>query len=157
MTGNQLTSKSSVQAYISALEQGCRCVERKQIIHHLRLKLLLFYSYYKKIDSLNIAVDLWDGNHGDPVIYHGRTMTSIITLQDVLIHAIKPFAFKTSAYPVILSLESHLSAKQKRRLAFMLKDILGGILSIKQISSCGLFSLRFLFMITRFALYGSRR
>ena len=29
LTGNQLTSKSSVFAYISALEQGCRCVERE--------------------------------------------------------------------------------------------------------------------------------
>lgn len=74
-----------------------------------------------------VIVDLWDGNNGDPVIYHGRTMTSIITLQDVLISAIKPYAFKTSPYPVILSLESHLSAKQKGRLAFMLKEILGGI------------------------------
>ena len=56
-------------------------------------------------------------------------MTSIITLKDVLTEAIKPYAFKTTPYPLILSLESHLSAKQKARLAFMLKDILGGIIS----------------------------
>lgn len=65
------------------------------------------------------------------MIYHGHTMTSIITVQDVLINAVKPFAFKSSPYPVILSLESHLSAKQKGRLAFMLKDILGGTWSFQ--------------------------
>ncbi|KAI9551573.1 hypothetical protein GHT06_021906 [Daphnia sinensis] len=100
LKGNQLTSKSSVQAYIKALEQGCRCVE----------------------------LDLWDGPAGDPVIYHGRTLTSELKLTDVLNEAIKPYAFKASPYPLILSLECHLSNKQSKRLAFLLKDILGDML-----------------------------
>ncbi|EFX81685.1 hypothetical protein DAPPUDRAFT_317364 [Daphnia pulex] len=100
LKGNQLTSKSSVQAYIKALEQGCRCVE----------------------------LDLWDGPAGDPIIYHGRTLTSQVMLTDVLMDAIKPYAFKVSPYPLILSLESHLSKKQTRRLAFLLSDILGDML-----------------------------
>ncbi|XP_057378966.1 1-phosphatidylinositol 4,5-bisphosphate phosphodiesterase delta-4-like isoform X2 [Daphnia carinata] len=100
LKGNQLTSKSSVQAYINALEQGCRCVE----------------------------LDLWDGPAGDPVIYHGRTLTSELKLIDVLNEAVKPYAFKTSPYPLILSLECHLSNKQTKRLAFLLKDVLGDML-----------------------------
>lgn len=71
-------------------------------------------------------MDLWDGPAGDPIIYHGRTLTSEVTLTDVLNDAIKPYAFKASPYPLILSLECHLSKKQTRRLAFLLNDILGG-------------------------------
>ncbi|KAK4035493.1 hypothetical protein OUZ56_027580 [Daphnia magna] len=100
LKGNQLTSKSSVQAYIRALEQGCRCVE----------------------------LDLWDGPAGDPIIYHGCTLTSELRLTDVLNEAVKPYAFKASPYPLILSLECHLSNKQTKRLAFLLKDILGDML-----------------------------
>ena len=71
-------------------------------------------------------MDLWDGPDGDPVIYHGHTLTSQITLKDVLNDAIKPYAFKASPYPLILSFECHLSTKQRSRLAFLLKEILGG-------------------------------
>ena len=73
-----------------------------------------------------MLVDLWNGPNGEPIIYHGYTMTTIINLKDVLTEAIKPYAFKASPYPLILSLENHLSSRQKGRCAFMLKDILGG-------------------------------
>jgi phosphatidylinositol phospholipase C delta len=80
-----------------------------------------------------LIVDLWDGPAGDPIIYHGRTLTSQVMLTDVLMDAIKPYAFKVSPYPLILSLESHLSKKQTRRLAFLLSDILGGRQVIHQV------------------------
>jgi len=40
-------------------------------------------------------VDCWDGSDGDPVIYHGYTLTSKILFQDV-IRAIRDYAFVTS-------------------------------------------------------------
>lgn len=112
-----------MQAYISALEQGCRCVERL-----LKKETDSFSSLFDCMlkHFLSYTVDLWDGPNGDPIIVHGRTLTSEIMLTDVLNDAIKPYAFKASPYPLILSLECHLSDKQSKRLAFLLKDILGG-------------------------------
>lgn len=76
LEGDQLTGRSSVNAYISALTKGCRCVE----------------------------LDCWDGPDGEPVITHGRTLTSRVALADV-VRAIRDYAFAASPFPVILSLE----------------------------------------------------
>lgn len=72
------------------------------------------------------AVDLWDGDDGEPIIYHGHTLTSKITLADVLRDGIKLYAFEASPYPVILSIENHLSLDQQRTMVKLMKDILGG-------------------------------
>ena len=48
---------------------------------------LLFYVYF--------TVDCWDGSDGEPVIYHGYTLTSKILFRDV-IQAVRDYAFKTS-------------------------------------------------------------
>ena len=80
LTGNQLTGKSSVDGYISALKQGCRCLE-------CRFKGDTF------IDSEEIyTVDCWDGDDGEPIIYHGHTLTTKILFKDV-IAACKEFGF----------------------------------------------------------------
>ncbi|KAJ4448618.1 hypothetical protein ANN_00008 [Periplaneta americana] len=100
LTGNQLSGESSVEGYIDALKRGCRCVE----------------------------LDCWDGPEGDPIIYHGYTLTSKILFRDVLVDAIKPYAFYTSEYPVILSLENHCSEQQQEVLAKHLRDILQDML-----------------------------
>jgi len=71
-------------------------------------------------------VDVWDGSNGEPVIYHGHTLTRSLLVKDVLTDAIKPFAFKASQYPLILSIENHLSADQQDILAKYFKDILSG-------------------------------
>lgn len=61
---NQLTGKSSTQAYINVFNKGCRCVE----------------------------IDCWDGANDEPVVYHGHTLTSKILFKDV-IQTIKDHGF----------------------------------------------------------------
>ncbi|XP_012920922.1 1-phosphatidylinositol 4,5-bisphosphate phosphodiesterase delta-4 isoform X3 [Heterocephalus glaber] len=100
---DQLCGQSSVEGYIRcsgvekrALKRGCRCVE----------------------------VDVWDGPSGEPVVYHGHTLTSRILFKDV-VATVAEYAFQTSDYPLILSLENHCSWEQQQTLAQHLTEILG--------------------------------
>ncbi|XP_059489127.1 1-phosphatidylinositol 4,5-bisphosphate phosphodiesterase delta-4-like isoform X2 [Neocloeon triangulifer] len=105
LTGNQLSGESTVEGYINALMRGCRCVE----------------------------LDCWDGPKGEPVVYHGFTLTTKIMFHDILSDAIKPYAFRKSDYPVILSLEVHCSAEQQARMAHHLASILGDMLYLEPV------------------------
>uniref|UniRef100_A0AAR2JXM2 Phosphoinositide phospholipase C n=1 Tax=Pygocentrus nattereri TaxID=42514 RepID=A0AAR2JXM2_PYGNA len=96
---DQLKGRSSVEGYIQALKRGCRCLE----------------------------IDCWDGSSGEPVVYHGHTFTSKILFKDV-INTVAKYAFKTSEYPVILSIENRCSVEQQKVMAQLLKDILGDML-----------------------------
>uniref|UniRef100_A0A8C6LHE2 Phosphoinositide phospholipase C n=1 Tax=Nothobranchius furzeri TaxID=105023 RepID=A0A8C6LHE2_NOTFU len=93
---DQLRGQSSVEGYIRALNRGCRCVE----------------------------VDCWDGANGEPIVYHGHTLTSKILFKDV-VNAVLNYAFKVSEYPVILSIENHCCVEQQRVMAQHLNHILG--------------------------------
>ncbi|XP_039925901.1 1-phosphatidylinositol 4,5-bisphosphate phosphodiesterase delta-4 isoform X2 [Hirundo rustica] len=95
-TEDQIRGHSSIEGYIRALKRGCRCLE----------------------------VDCWDGPNGEPMVYHGHTFTSKIPFREV-VSTLGKYAFKTSDYPVILSLENHCSMEQQEVLAQQLKDILG--------------------------------
>ncbi|XP_073329643.1 1-phosphatidylinositol 4,5-bisphosphate phosphodiesterase delta-4 [Pagrus major] len=96
---DQLRGHSSLEAYIQALKRGCRCVE----------------------------VDCWEGSDGEPVVYHGHTLTSKIIFRDV-VSTLKEYAFKTSDFPVILSLENHCGVEQQTVMARHLSQILGNTL-----------------------------
>ena len=101
LLSHQLKGESSTQAYLNAFQKGCRCVE----------------------------LDCWDGEKGEPIIYHGHTLTTKIFFADV-IQLIKDYAFVKNPYPVLLSIENHCSKKQQDRMAELFKSILGDLLYI---------------------------
>lgn len=96
LVGRQVAGQSSVEAYISALCKGCRCVE----------------------------VDCWDGNDGYPVVMHGRTLTSQVSFQDVF-STISKYAFVKSHFPLVISLEVHCSAPQQAIMADIIRQTCG--------------------------------
>ena len=85
LLGRQVKGDTSVEGYISTLIKGCRCVE----------------------------IDCWDGEGGRPIVTHGRTMTTKIPFEDCVV-TIGKYAFHSSPYPVIVSLEVHCNPDQQR-------------------------------------------
>ena len=71
------------------------------------------------------TVDCWDGPDGQPIIYHGHTLTSKIKFTDVL-RAIKEHAFAVTDFPLILSIEEHCDLSQQEFMARQFKEVLGG-------------------------------
>ncbi|KAJ1652331.1 1-phosphatidylinositol 4,5-bisphosphate phosphodiesterase zeta-1 [Dispira simplex] len=98
LEGDQLTSRASVGAYVLALLDGCRSLE----------------------------IDIWYRDD-DLVVTHGLTLTSKIPLRHVL-QAIAKYAFVTTPYPLILSLEIHCDEQQQVQLADELQTYLGDLL-----------------------------
>ena len=96
---DQLISQSTTAIYARVLLLGCRCLE----------------------------LDMWDGDDGEPLITHGHTDCTTVTLRDVCA-VIAEHAFTTSPYPVILSLENHLSLEQQATAAAIFEEIFGDAL-----------------------------
>jgi len=98
LLGRQVAGQSSVEAYISALSRGCRCVE----------------------------VDCWNGSDG-PVVMHGRTLTSQVSFADVMT-TIAKYAFVKCQFPLWVSLEVHCNPQQQAMMAQIIKETCGSLL-----------------------------
>ncbi|KAG8660141.1 hypothetical protein MANES_02G118900v8 [Manihot esculenta] len=89
LTGNQLSSDSSVEPIINALKRGVRVIE----------------------------LDLWPNSKKDDVeVRHGGTLTSPVDLAKCLL-AIKENAFCASEYPVVITFEDHLTPDLQSKVA----------------------------------------
>ncbi|VDM38752.1 unnamed protein product [Toxocara canis] len=93
---------ADVEIYRQILLSGCRCVE----------------------------LDCWDGPDGEPVVTHGPTEITFIqpVLFEDVCKAIAESAFKTSVYPVCLSIENHCSSAQQARMAAIFVETFGDLL-----------------------------
>ncbi|KAD5962101.1 hypothetical protein E3N88_13574 [Mikania micrantha] len=95
LTGNQLNSDCSEVPIIKALHKGVRVIE----------------------------LDLWPNSSKDGIdVLHGWTMTTPVTLEKCL-KSIKEHAFVNSPYPVIITLEDHLTPNLQVKVAEMVTEI----------------------------------
>lgn len=100
LTGNQLNSDCSDVPIIKALQRGVRVIE----------------------------LDMWPNSSKDNVdILHGGTLTPPVELIQCL-KSIKEHAFVASEYPVIITLEDHLTPDLQAKVAEMVTQIFGDIL-----------------------------
>ncbi|KAL4986389.1 PLC-like phosphodiesterase [Aspergillus falconensis] len=106
LLGRQVAGSSSTEAYISALTQGCRCIE----------------------------IDCWDGADGRPIVSHGRTMTTSVLFADC-ITVINRYAFFSSEFPLIISLEVHCNPEQQLAMVKIMKETFGDQLIIEPLLS----------------------
>ncbi|KAL0802264.1 hypothetical protein Bca101_057440 [Brassica carinata] len=100
LTGNQLSSDCSEVPIIEALQKGVKVIE----------------------------LDLWPNSDEDGInVVHGRTLTSPVELIKCL-RAIKAHAFDVSDYPVVVTLEDHLTPQLQAKVAEMLTETFGDML-----------------------------
>lgn len=71
-------------------------------------------------------VDIYDGDQ-EPMIFHGKTFTSKVSLREVC-HAIAKYGFVASPYPIIISAEIHCSVPQQDMMVEIMKEVFGDAL-----------------------------
>ncbi|XP_038894759.1 phosphoinositide phospholipase C 2-like [Benincasa hispida] len=102
LTGNQLSSDSSVTPIIRALKRGVRAIE----------------------------LDLWPSSKKNGIdVLHGGTLTAPVALIKCL-RAIKDHAFTASEYPVVITFEDHLTHDLRKEVAKMVTVTFGDILYV---------------------------
>ncbi|GAU36990.1 hypothetical protein TSUD_150260 [Trifolium subterraneum] len=100
LTGNQLSSDCSDAPIIQALQRGVRVIE----------------------------LDIWpNASKEDVDVLHGRTLTTPVALIKCLT-SIKEYAFVASEYPVVITLEDHLTPDLQAKVAQMVTQTFGDIL-----------------------------
>jgi phosphatidylinositol phospholipase C, delta len=96
LSGRQYLDECNTEAYVAALNRGCRCVE----------------------------IDCWDGPDGKPLVRHGHSWTTPVLFSDC-INVINDHAFRSSEYPLIISLEVHCSPPQQTVMTDIMKTVFG--------------------------------
>ncbi|XP_027330721.1 phosphoinositide phospholipase C 6-like isoform X2 [Abrus precatorius] len=100
LTGNQLSSDCSEEPIIKALKRGVRVIE----------------------------LDLWPTSNRDDIkVDHGWTLTNPVSVIKCL-ESIKEYAFVASQYPVIITIEDHLTTDLRAKFAVMVTQIFGEML-----------------------------
>lgn len=100
LTGNQLSSDCSDVPIIHALRRGVRVIE----------------------------LDIWPNSNKDNVnVLHGRTLTTPVELIRCF-KSIKENAFVASEYPVVITLEDHLTPDLQAKVAEMITETFGDML-----------------------------
>ncbi|KAG1338006.1 phosphoinositide phospholipase C 6 [Cocos nucifera] len=100
LTGNQLSSDCSDVPIIKALQMGVRVIE----------------------------LDMWPNSAKDNVdVVHGRTLTSPVELIKCL-RSIRDYAFCASPYPLVITLEDHLTPDLQAKVAEMATQTFGDML-----------------------------
>eukprot|EP01018_Ginkgo_biloba_P000727 Gb_02010 [translate_table: standard] len=100
LTGNQLSSDCSDAPIIKALNKGVRVIE----------------------------LDIWpNSSKDDIVVLHGRTLTTPVEFIKC-IKSIKEHAFVASQYPVIITLEDHLTRELQAKVSEMITQTFGDVL-----------------------------
>ncbi|CAI9772231.1 unnamed protein product [Fraxinus pennsylvanica] len=100
LTGNQLSSDCSDAPIVNALHRGVRVIE----------------------------LDIWPNSTKDDIhVLHGRTLTTPVELIKCL-RSIKENAFTASEYPVVITLEDHLTPDLQAKVAEMIKETFGDML-----------------------------
>ncbi|MCD7462749.1 Phosphoinositide phospholipase C 4 [Datura stramonium] len=104
LTGNQLTSDCSDVPIIKSLKKGVRVIE----------------------------LDIWPNSDKDDIhVLHGRTVTTPVELIRCL-KSIKEHAFSASPYPVVITLEDHLTPDLQAKVAQMLTETFGEMLFVPE-------------------------
>lgn len=104
LLGKQFHGFSSIEGYIHALQRGCRCIE----------------------------IDVWDGiststKEQHPIVAHGHTLTNSIEFK-LVVDIIRKYAFITTPYPLIISLEIRCSQESQLKCVAIMKTIFGDML-----------------------------
>ncbi|XP_024526311.1 phosphoinositide phospholipase C 2 isoform X1 [Selaginella moellendorffii] len=101
LTGNQLSSACSEVPIIKALQKGVRVVE----------------------------LDLWPNEDAEDKVnvLHGRTLTTPVDFEKCIV-AIKEHAFEASEFPLVITLEDHLTPALQAKAAEIITRNLGDLL-----------------------------